>query len=384
MKAYDAIVVGGGPAGSTAASRLHQAGARVLVVDQCTFPRDKPCAGWITPQTAAALQLDLDDYSRDHTLQPIRGFRCGTIGGREIEVRYDQVISYGIRRREFDAYLLQRCQADQQLGQSVTSISRTGSIWTINDEWTAPVLVGAGGTHCPVARLLGARPRHRTTCVVAQECEFQFEPLLDGGAELDVPLLYFCQDLAGYGWCFRKGSYWNIGLGRTDPAGLPRHVVEFTEFLRSRGVTVPMESASWKGHSYALYDSQLPVLLDDGVVLVGDAAGLAYGQSGEGIRPAVESALMAAETIIAAAGHYDRNQLIPYQSRVVARFGTPQRSSWLSAIPSSWRQSLGLRLITNSWFARHVILDQWFLHRDQPAYRTRVNERSASNVACAG
>ena len=58
----------------------------------------------------------------------------------------------------------------------------------------------------------------------------------------------------------------------------------------------------WHGHAYLLASAAGRRVVDDGVVLVGDAAGLAYPQSGEGIRPAVESGLMAAETILAARG----------------------------------------------------------------------------------
>ena len=48
----------------------------------------------------------------------------------------------------------------------------------------------------------------------------------------------------------------------------------------------------FQGHAYQLYERAAPTLADDGVLLVGDAAGLAYPQSGEGIRPAVESAII--------------------------------------------------------------------------------------------
>jgi hypothetical protein len=71
----DALVVGGGPAGSTCAAWLRQAGLDVLVMDRARFPRDKPCAGWITPQAVAAAELDLDEYGRARVLQPIRGLQ---------------------------------------------------------------------------------------------------------------------------------------------------------------------------------------------------------------------------------------------------------------------------------------------------------------------
>ena len=47
------------------------------------------CAGWITPAVVESLELDLDEYAKGRVMQPIRGFRIGTIGGAEAETRYD-------------------------------------------------------------------------------------------------------------------------------------------------------------------------------------------------------------------------------------------------------------------------------------------------------
>ena len=55
MVACDVLVAGGGPAGATCAGMLRRAGLDVVVMDRARFPRDKVCAGWITPQVIAAL-----------------------------------------------------------------------------------------------------------------------------------------------------------------------------------------------------------------------------------------------------------------------------------------------------------------------------------------
>ena len=76
MENCDVLIVGGGPAGASCAWALQRAGLDVAVLDQAQFPRDKVCAGWITPPVLTALEIDPQDYGRDRVLQPIKGFRA--------------------------------------------------------------------------------------------------------------------------------------------------------------------------------------------------------------------------------------------------------------------------------------------------------------------
>ena len=124
MDKCDILICGGGPAGSSCAWKLRRSGLDVAVMDKATFPRDKVCAGWITPQVVEDLEIDIHDYRRDRTFQPITGFRTGMIGGREVETRYDRPVSYGIRRFEFDNYLLNHCGARLRLNEGVKSLER--------------------------------------------------------------------------------------------------------------------------------------------------------------------------------------------------------------------------------------------------------------------
>jgi flavin-dependent dehydrogenase len=101
--------------------------------------------------------------------------------------------------------------------------------------------------------------------------------------------------------------------------------------------------------------------------LLGDAAGLAYAQSGEGIRPAVESGVLAAEVIQAAQGNYDGEHLATYQSLLERKLGKPVRANLLNHLPASWLASLGSWMLSNRWFSRHIVLDRWFLHRADKA-----------------
>ncbi|HYR05576.1 MAG TPA: hypothetical protein VEP71_02740, partial [Gallionella sp.] len=158
-------------------------------------------------------------------------------------------------------------------------------------------------------------------------------------------------------------NYLNIGLGREDNHRLPEQLKHFCGFLKRRG-RIPQDTPdSFHGHAYLLYGHTARKRVDDSMLLVGDAAGLAYPQSGEGIRPAVESGLMAAATILAAKGDYSSGQLQPYAGRLAACFGAPASPS---AVGSAFlRNFLAGLLLGNKWFTRHVVLDRWFLHTRQ-------------------
>jgi flavin-dependent dehydrogenase len=376
----DVLVVGGGPAGSSCARALVQAGLDVVVLDRRTFPRDKVCAGWITPQVLAALDLDPAEYARGRVLQPVHGFAVARLGDPAARVDYGAPVSYGIRRCEFDHFLLARSGARLRLGEPLRRLSRGGGRWVANDAIETAVVVGAGGHFCPVAQGLGCATGPPAPVVAAQEIEVRVAPEVLEKLDLDarLPELFFEPDLAGYGWVVRKGEWLNVGLGRqargevgADTAargGLAAHVAHFLARMRAaRKVPAELE-ARFRGHAYLLHGESERPLVGDGLLLVGDAAGLAYPRSGEGIRPAVESGLLAARTIAEAGG--DPARLAPYAARIEARLGPRARrraadpTAWL---PAAWRRALAGRLLGTPAFARHVVLDRWFLRRAQPA-----------------
>ena len=379
MESCDVLIVGGGPAGSTCAWKLRKAGLDVIVLDKKNFPRDKTCAGWITPAVVDELQLDIADYADSRIFQPIAGFRTGTIGGRVVDSHYDKPVSFGIRRCEFDDYLLRRSGARLRLGERIESIerSRAGSEWIINGSILTPMLIGAGGHFCPVARSLSSshsgrgNGRVKELVVAAQEIEFEMSErqLNECAVQAAVPELYFCSDLMGYAWCFRKGNVLNVGLGREDNVRLTEHVSAFCELMKRQN-RIPIDmSERFHGHAYILYGHTARNLVDDRVLLIGDAAGLAYPQSGEGIRPAVESAMMAAEVIASARGDYKRETLQSYVDQITKRFGSREPKTSASAmLPRGLKEKLAAWLLATHWFSRHVVIDRWFLHAHEPAF----------------
>ncbi len=297
MDRVDALIVGGGPAGSSCAWTLKRAGIESLILDAQDFPRTKLCAGWITPSVVRLLEMESSAYPFSFLT-----FRKIPLEyhGRKSTHRFNlRSVQHSIRRYEFDHWLLQRSGARFQKHE-VRDIRRENGSYIVDGRLQCTFLVGAGGTHCPVRRILfsDARPRPRESQVATLEEEF-FYPERD-----ETCRLWFLENgLAGYSWFVPKGNGWlNVGLGAFsallghDGPSLRDHWGSFVRGLSDRGLVRKYEFNP-RGHSYFV---RAPVqdVQRDNCFLVGDSAGLATRDLGEGIGPAVESGLLAAQAII--------------------------------------------------------------------------------------
>ena len=359
MIGCDALIVGGGPGGSTCARTLRRAGWNVIVLDRATFPRDKVCAGWVTPDAFRLLDLDPAEYrATGLTFQEIRGFRTGVLGSRLVHTRYPGIVSYAIRRCEFDDYLLRRASADVRTGTSMQTLRKHGDTWIVNEAFQAPVVIGAGGHFCPVARHLRSGAGTMAP-VVAKEAECHLDGRTTSLAP-DTPELFFCRDLEGYAWCVRKGDYVNVGIGRRTNDGFGRHVTAFAAFLEETGRLARATDLRWKGHAYLANGVGPRAVTADGLLLIGDAAGLAYSESGEGIKPAIESGRLAAETLITARRPFGADVLSPYADTLRRLYPLAPRT------PAALRplvNAAGRALLTSPVFTRRIVLDRWFLRQ---------------------
>ena len=298
MREVDTIIIGGGPAGSTCARELVANGHDVLVLDKAKFPRLKLCAGWITGKVMRDLAFTAADYPhgilaldvRTHFFKLPFALNWFPTPGPD----------YSIRRVEFDAWLLKRSGAEV-IEHEVKSIRRDGGRYIVDDAFSCRNLVGAGGTMCPVRRAIFPDSRMKWRQIVTLEKEFEYPQRSD-----TCHLYFFRRGLMGYAWIVPKGNgFVNIGLGgksryfKDKGEKIHDHFRAFLADLVADGELDAATAADLQetGHPYFLYSYKGDVKRDN-CFLIGDSAGLASIDLGEGIGPAVESALMTAREIL--------------------------------------------------------------------------------------
>lgn len=289
---FDTIIVGGGPAGSSCAEKLVQAGARVLVLDREDFPRLKLCAGWITPEVVEDLNLDVTAYPhRFNTFENI----VVHLFGLTFKLNNPQ---HSIRRTEFDAFLLQRSGAQVQK-HTVKKIGKEGARYVLDGQYECDFLVGAGGTRCPVYKHLFREhnPRARELQAATFEHEFPYE-----WADERCHLWFFDGGLPGYSWYVPKADgYLNCGIGgmadtlKARGEDIKKHWQHFAGVLGKQKFVEGFDFAP-KGYSYYLRGNVECVRIDNAFI-TGDAAGLATRDLCEGIGPAIRSGQRAARAI---------------------------------------------------------------------------------------
>lgn len=309
------LIVGGGPAGAACAWRLKQQGFDCVILDQAAFPRFKPCAGWITPQVLRDLNFSIAEYPYSFTT--FRSFRI-TIKGIRFRLPAHQ---HAIRRVEFDDWLVRRSGAPI-IQHTVKTIEQSSNGFLIDGEFSAQYLVGAGGTHCPVYRSIfdQVAPRPNGARIVAQEEEFAY-PYHDHNC-----YLWFLQDrLPGYAWYVPKANgYVNVGVGgkaeelKANGDSLKNHWNRLVDRLQTQGL-IREHAFKPVGHSYYVR-SRLHQAQIGHAYLIGDAIGLASIDMGEGISPAIQSGLLAADAISHDTA-YSIDSISRYSLRSLLKFG---------------------------------------------------------------
>jgi geranylgeranyl reductase family protein len=323
VRRYDAIVVGAGPAGSTAAYRLAAAGADVLLLDRAKFPRDKPCGGGVTERAARLLPFSLDTVVEDVATRVDLRLRYG----RTIERGAAAPLVYMTQRKRLDHFLAEQATAagaDFRDGVRVTAVeSSDGGVGVTGngERYEADALIGADGVNGLTARALDLGGNQSVG--VALEGNLPHDRF-DGERYRGRLVLEFGVVAGGYAWVFPKGDHANFGVGGWGSEGpalrdhlcrlCEAHDVSADDLEDVRGYRLPLRSAR-------------STLARGRALLVGDAAGLIDPVSGDGMFEGFLSSQYAAEaTRDLLAGR--AQTLEPYGPRLAARLATHLWASW--------------------------------------------------------
>ncbi|MCC7263354.1 MAG: NAD(P)/FAD-dependent oxidoreductase [Candidatus Latescibacteria bacterium] len=371
---YDLIIVGGGPAGATAALYAHRRGIKTLLLDKSRFPRDKVCGDALSGKTVSILhELDLLDQVRQLPGAQIRTVVFGSPDHTHARIpldRYhhqDQLTGKAlpmegvvVRREVFDHFLfaqarqvVARCVEGFAVRELLFSEGRVCGVRGQRDEggeeleFEGRLVLGCDGFNSVVARRTGLYthdPRHG---IVALRCYYE------GVTDLkdQIELHFVDQVLPGYFWIFpmEEGRI-NVGIGmlhddlrrrRVDLRQALQQVISQPPFASRFAGARPLEEA--RGWNLPVGSKHRPNH-GPGFLLLGDAAGLIDPFTGEGIGNALYSSRLAVDTAAEAlaAGDFGAAFLRRYDQRLWATLGPELGVSTRLQRLGRWRPLLNL------------------------------------------
>ena len=302
-KTYDAIVVGLGPAGATAAYDMSRAGLSVLAIEKQTHPRYKVCGGGLSVRVE---QL-LDPGFKSVVEETIFGFQFLYRGKESIAIESPSPIAYMVMRDRFDHHLAQqarRAGTEIHEGEQPLSLCHVPDgveVTTDRGCYRGKVLIGADCANSQVARHLF--PDRRQRCIATLESEIKIGPGPQypavGRAVIDIGA---CSK--GYAWIFPKQGRLSVGVGefQRKPSSLKK---TFDRFVWGEKGLAGLDVPKPIGHPLPLFSrtelSSEPGpddLVNGQAMLVGDAGHLVDPLFGEGIYYAVRSGKMAARAVL--------------------------------------------------------------------------------------
>ncbi len=292
---YDVIVIGLGPAGSTAAYTLASKGIKTLGIDKDFFPRDKPCGGCVSLKIHNTLDFDVSAAHEKVVYGGVFTYKSD----RPVEINDSRPIGHNVMRDVFDDLLLQKAKeagAETIEGCRVTSIENNGRSVNVKCEdgrtWNARFVVGADGASGFVGReYFGLSPKKCAVSITAEAAYDKGGFKHEGKQFIDFGGVPF-----GYAWVFPKKDCLSIGIASDsiragkeikkyfDAFASTHPAVKGLNLTRRRGWTVPTYYGGIKS-------------VKGRVILVGDTGHLVDPFLGEGIYYAAKTGKAGAEAI---------------------------------------------------------------------------------------
>ena len=316
---YDIIIIGAGPAGTSAALYAHKLGLNTVIVDKSTFPRDKICGDALSGKSIRYMkELNILDEVSKLKGSKIKRVTFGSPSHKQFDIYLSNPHhthhagtikeGYVIPRETFDNFLFQKAQDITEIRPGFNFsevIYQDGKIVGIKGtqnkqkyEIFAPIILGCDGAKSTLVRKMGFYAENEENTAIAIRCYYEGVK----GLSDQIELHFVDEVLPGYFWLFPAGdNIANVGIGlskkqaKKDERKLAEILDEVTQskyfkdrFSKSKRLENP------KGWSLPLGRVKRPSF-GDGFMLLGDAAGLIDPFTGEGIGNAMASAKFAIE-----------------------------------------------------------------------------------------
>lgn len=308
---HDCIVIGAGPAGSTAARILAKQGFSVLVLEKEPWPRYKACGGGLTARAQKLIDFSLSDIVEDSISTVLVTWKKKD----EVTLKFDTPLVSMVNRARFDDRLMQEARKagaeflPETEVQSFAPSERGVKLTTNRGEWEAAIVIAADGVESRFARVFNSQGMQRG---IAVENEIAVSPDR-AAAERGRMRLNFGDIAHGYGWVFPKRNHLSVGIGSFLPK-IEDLTAKNRHWLEQLGLDQEPVSKR-QGYRIPLGGQKLTIAQGP-ILLAGDAAGLADPLSGEGIFYALRSGTLAAEAVVQAKNQGSRQPSTVYTAKV--------------------------------------------------------------------